>query len=387
MPVMIRPLPLFSLLVILLASFSLFSWTKGRPDGIAFQKHTLDLGANETAAFTDINGDGKLDIVSGENWYAAPKWTRHNFRKIFFSNNYIDVFSDLPVDVNGDGRVDIVSCSWFGKKISWHENPGRGLGVWKEHTVDEGHNVEFCFLVDLNNDGKALEVLPQFGSETAPLAWYELKPGGGFEKRIASSRSYGHGIGAGDVNGDGRTDIVTPKGWLQAPADPRQGNWEFRPQFELGSTGFIHVIDLNRDKRPDLLTSMAHDYGIFWLEQTADGRWTKRLIDDSWSQAHAVTLADLTGDGQLEIITGKRYMAHNGKDPGEREPLGIYWYQYRPSPDGKNLEWIRHVVDYGSRAGGGMQIPVADLDGDGDLDFVTPGKSGLFLFENLSKKR
>ena len=77
-------------------------------------------------------------------------------------------------------------------------------------------------------------------------------------------------------------------------------------------------------------------------------------------------------------------MAHNGKDPGEREPLGIYWYESIVKP-GKPVDWARHVIDFSTRTGAGMQIPVADLDHDGDLDFVTPGKSGLYLFENKSK--
>jgi hypothetical protein len=133
------------------------------------------------------------------------------------------------------------------------------------------------------------------------------------------------------------------------------------------------------------LTSQAHDYGIFWLEQGTKGEWTKRLIDDSWSQAHAVTLVDLNGDGRKDVLTGKRFMAHNGKDPGEREPLGVYWYEQVTDPATKKTEWVKHVIDYSGRAGGGMQIPVADVDGDGDLDFVAAGKSGVFLFENLTK--
>lgn len=132
-----------------------------------------------------------------------------------------------------------------------------------------------------------------------------------------SAKSYGHGIGAGDVNGDGRTDIVTPQGWFEAPPDPRTRDWKFHPEFNLGSTSFIFVIDLNEDGLPDLLTANAHDYGIFWMEQRPDHTW------------------------------------------------------------------VKHV--YGSRAGAGMQIPVADIDGDGDLDFAVGGKSGLFLFENLTK--
>ena len=98
-----------------------------------------------------------------------------------------------------------------------------------------------------------------------------------------------------------------------------------------------------------------------------------------------MTLVDLNGDGRKDLLTGKRYMAHDGKDPGEREPLGIYWYEYRPQADKRSVLWSRHMIDYGSRAGGGMHIPVADLDGDGDLDFAVGGKSGLFLFENLTR--
>ena len=122
------------------------------------------------------------------------------------------------------------------------------------------------------------------------------------------------------------------------------------------------------------------------MRQNPDGKFSKPImIDDSWSQPHAVTMVDLNGDGRMDFVTGKRFMAHNGKDPGEREPLGVYWFEYL-KPDGKKVEWVKHVLDYGARTGGGMQIAVADLDGDGALDIATPGKSGLFLFENLSKK-
>ena len=98
-----------------------------------------------------------------------------------------------------------------------------------------------------------------------------------------------------------------------------------------------------------------------------------------------MTLVDLNGDGRKDLVTGKRLMAHNGRDPGEREPLGIYWFESLRLPDGK-VDWVRHTIDYGGRTGGGMQIVVADLDSDGDLDIVTPGKGGLYLFENLTKK-
>lgn len=357
-----------------------------RPPDIVFERHTLDLGANETCAIADINGDKRPDIVSGENWYENPSWRKHRFRDIHFTNNYIDNFSDLPLDVNGDGRIDIVSASWFTRKLAWFENPGKPGAKWRETVIDHSSPIEFAFLVDMDNDGQALEVLPQFGNEKTPLAWFERKDGA-FLKHVVSPVSYGHGIGAGDVNGDKRTDILTPKGWLEAPADPRSPNWKMHPGFPEGTQlGFLFVIDINNDGRNDVLTSYAHDYGIFWLEQNADGSWTRRVIDESWSQAHAVTLVDLNGDGRKDILTGKRYMAHNGKDPGEREPLGIYWYEMTPNPETRRMEWVRHVIDYGGRAGAGMQIPTADIDGDGDLDFAVAGKSGVFLFENLNRR-
>ena len=120
-----------------------------------------------------------------------------------------------------------------------------------------------------------------------------------------------------------------------------------------------------------------------WKCKGADGHWTKHMIDSTWSQSHAMTLVDLRGSGHKGLLTGKRYLAHD-HDPGAREPLGIYWYEPLKTPDGK-VEWARHILDYSTRTGGGMQIPVADLDGDGDPDFAVAGKSGLYLFENLTK--
>lgn len=112
--------------------------------------------------------------------------------------------------------------------------------------------------------------------------------------------------------------------------------------------------------------------------------WTKHLIDNSWSQAHALTLADLNGDGRRELVTGKRYYAHD-HDPGANKPLGVYWYK-RIMVDGA-VQWRRHVLDYSTLAGGGMQIAVVDIDGDGDQDTGVAGNSGLFLFENLAAQR
>jgi hypothetical protein len=148
----------------------------------------------------------------------------------------------------------------------------------------------------------------------------------------------------------------------------------------------MYVVDINKDGRNDVLTTMAHTYGVLWFEQLADGQWARRMIDATWANAHSSAMADLNADGQADLIAAKRYFGRTGNDPAEREPMGIYWYQFRAGPKGAP-EWIRHIVDYGGRAGGGLQMVVDDLDADGDLDIVTAGKTGIFLSENLAKRR
>jgi hypothetical protein len=107
-------------------------------------------------------------------------------------------------------------------------------------------------------------------------------------------------------------------------------------------------------------------------------------VDDVWSQAHATTLVDLNGDGKKDLVAGKRLFAHD-HEPGVNDALGIYWYEYQRTTDGKRIEWVRHIIEYGGMAGAGMQIAVGDVDGDGDLDIAVGGKSGCYWFENLTK--
>ncbi len=132
------------------------------------------------------------------------------------------------------------------------------------------------------------------------------------------------------------------------------------------------------------MTSSAHKYGIFWYEQlTGDDRWKQHTIDDTWTQAHALELADLDEDGDLDLVTGKRFRAHNGKDPEGTLPPGVYWYELDRGP---KPVWTRHTISFDEGIGAGMNIPVIDIDKDGDLDMVVTGKwGGPVLFENTTK--
>jgi hypothetical protein len=187
-------------------------------------------------------------------------------------------------------------------------------------------------------------------------------------------------VGAGDIDGDGKVDVVTTKGWYRQETPE---TWEYRQEFELGDTGFgIQVFDVNADGRNDLIFGRGHSYGMFWMEQTSDGGkrgWKQHLIDGSFSQLHNMHMADLDGDGKPEILTGKRYRGHNGNDPGGYEPLAIFYYKL----DAKSAQFTRYPIAYNSEAGVGTQFVVTDMDGDGDQDIVTAGKSGQFWFENL----
>ena len=150
--------------------------------------------------------------------------------------------------------------------------------------------------------------------------WFRVNEGTLTPHVISEDRG-GHGIGVGDVNGDGRADVLGPDGWFEAPEDPLKGQWIHRAEWSMGSAGIsIIAHDFDRDGLTDVFWGMGHDYGLYWLKQSRDEEgqrtWTRRVVDETWSQAHGLTLADLDGDGAMEAITGKRRFAHNGKDPG-----------------------------------------------------------------------
>lgn len=370
-----------------------------------WKQHAINpKSAFEAASAFDVNNDGKLDVVSGESWYEAPHWTPHKTRDVVKQGTYYNCFATLPMEVNGDGLVDYVTCAYFSKNVGWVENPGDSGKPWIYHEIDLPGPSEAAQLVDLTGDGKP-EVLP---NAVGVVVWYELeRPGSSpvWKKHDFGKEAAGHGVGSGDVNGDGRTDLLTPKGWFEAPADPRSETWTWHPEWQLGATGIqILARDVDADGLSDVVYGMGHAYGLYWLKQSRAGdgtrSWTKGVIDESVASVHSLIWADLNGDGQAhELVTGKRVYAHE-IEPGATDGSVIAWYDFDRATGG----WKRHTVYQGEpatnapaegpkrdalkdfppgTAGTGLQIEAIDLDKDGDLDLLCPGKSGLYWFENL----
>ncbi len=236
----------------------------------SWRKHVVnDQSPYEAAGVADFNGDGQVDIFCGDSWYAAPDWKRHKVREVLPGTNphYHEDFADLPMDVNGDGKIDIVTCAYFSKRVGWVEQPSDPTKPWTEHTVDHPGPMETGYLVDLNNDGKP-DFLPNIASS---VGWYELtsqKPEVVWKKHELGKDGRGHGVGSGDINRDGRIDIITPRGWYEQPAKA-DGDWVFHAEFELGSAS-VPVVghDFDGDGDTDIVWGMGHDFGLFWLRNT-----------------------------------------------------------------------------------------------------------------------
>ncbi len=384
----------------------LFASDTASHDKVPFKLHRIGCYRGEVCEVADFNNDDKLDIVAGEYIYLAPNFTPMKIRTITTNiddkgKGYDWDFMNAPIDVDGDGLLDIVSCSWFGKQLEWYRNTwdvsqtGMGPTSWPVTVVHKNGNYECGELWDLDGDGQRNEIVPAVRS----TVWYEVgkdKAGKqGLIRHVIDGDETKHpwGVGVGDVNGDKRPDVLRPTAWYEAPADPRTGTWIEHPWAIGGTqdgkadhTPQILVYDINHDGLNDIVTSVAHGYGIFWYEQIKrDGEpgWKRHEIDSSWSQAHSLQLADLDADGDLDLVTGKRFMAHNGKDPGGNEPPGVYWYELQRTT---TPTWTKHTISFDQGIGSGLNLRVVDLDADGDLDIVVTGKwGGPAWFENLTK--
>jgi len=356
------------------------------PSRVRFRKRVINESSDfEAASAADINGDGKLDIVSGDTWYEAPNWTPRRFREIGVwgrgpdSSGYRADFADLPMDVNGDGRIDIVSSDYASGEIFWHENIGDSKDLWPRHVIAKPGSAETSVFAPLLGKN-SLCILPNCGNK---VVWYELRKAGkepDWVEHVVGTQGAGHGLGFGDVNGDGKVDLITPSGWWEQ-VDARNDKWIWHGDWSCnpGDLGIsTPTYDFDGDGRNEIVFGSGHHYGLYALVPTGTGKWEQRPIDTSWSQVHTLILADLERRGQPVVVTGKRYLAHD-HDPGAREPLGIYYYRY----DRTEKAWRKYVIDEGTHAGTGLQLTARDIRRTGRLDLLCPGKSGLYLFENL----
>jgi len=355
---------------------------------LKFEKQKIGDVTYEAAAAFDVNNDGIIDIVCGEYWFEGPDFTKqHKICDVRPEGDYYDDFADYPMDVNGDGYLDIITGGWWGKTLRWRENPKGQPVEWQVHDIGEVGSIERPMFHDIDGDGH-VEIIPNCPGK--PIYIFKLirdrkgRGTGEFKQFIASDRMNTHGHGFGDINGNGRDDIVLANGWLETPADGLEGEWQWHPEFDLGSASVpILVHDVNGDGLNDIIVGQGHAYGLAWYEQQLDGdsrTWVKHDIDPDRSQYHEMQLVDIDNDGELELITGKRYRAHSGHDPGSTDPVGLYYFKIA----GGAFE--RHTIDYGppeTASGAGIYLWVADLDGNGWKDIVAPGKEGLYLFRNL----
>lgn len=367
-----------------------------KPGNVRFEKHVLcDTFVSEGVTVADINKDGRMDIIAGAYWFEAPKWKQHELAvptAFAYDKGYSNAFLHFALDVDQDGWVDIIRIGLPGEEVVWYENPKNEPGHWKEHLIYPAFGNETPLFEDVDGDGRP--DLIGNDPKTEEVIWLRAPHNPrdtAWEKHVVSNQAglgthqYTHGLGFADINGDGRRDILISKGWWEAPMKHEGQLWQFHPVDFSEDCAQMYTYDVNNDGLLDIISSSAHNYGVWWHEQQRDdagnSQWVKHVIDSTFSQSHALTLRDINGDGHLDLVTGKRFFAHNGHDPGAFEPAVLYWYEYLP---GGPPYWRAHQID--NNSGVGLQVVVEDVDGDGLLDVVVSNKKGVFFSKQTRKK-
>ncbi len=377
-------------------------------------RHTYWFGPfAECASVLDINGDGKLDIAAGRNYYLAPKWTKSVDYRDGAETNGPDVDDNYEgtMDVNNDGRHDVLSSGWMRRQgIWWYENPGETGARWESHALHHADGLEGMVIGNLSGRSDKDVLVNYFARKAGRgLIWFEhIDKAPWFRQHALGPENVGvsHGAGIGDINGDGRNDVVTTSGWFEAPPRPTEDKWIWHPDYQFSAYGQdgrpggaglpMLVTDANGDGRNDIIIGSDHGYGLAWYEQKTEGgkrTFVRHWIETEYPTFHTMALADLDGDGKPELITGKQLLAHNGGDVGGYEPVFVFYYKFDKGRFERHILSYSYLTPYfepGSSdkappmdiVGVGMRLQVGDMDSDGRLDVVVPCRSGLYVFFN-----
>ena len=366
---------------------------------------------SEGVAAADLNSDGAVDVIAGDVWYEAPKlgidqhadgtaWKLHEIRmpgEFVAGVGYSNSFANFAHDMDADGLPDAVIIGFPGDPYHWYKNPGAGEEThWKQFEIWTSACNESPEFEDLDGDGirefimgsqpeaqMGFNKIPKPDKATERFAFHAVSETG--DPNANGTFKYYHGLGAGDMNGDGHKDVLIAHGWWQNPGDMTTGKaWAFHPvrvktdngDQPLPGCSNLYADDLDSDGDMDLFLSSAHTFGVWWAENTGEGAWTLHEIDKSFSQTHAVEQVDVNGDGQLDYVTGKRFFAHNGADPGAHDPVVMYWFEV-VREKGKAPKITPHQIVAGLGTGVGTQFEIYDMNNDKKPDIVLSNKKGV----------
>lgn len=376
---------------------------------------TMNFG--EGADVGDIDGDGVLDLVGGPNWYRGPTFTLGGSvmpnPPTYTRTQYSPFFLTFVDDVDGDGSPDVIQVGDAGgvngtgnPNAFWYQNPGApnlSRNMWTRRTITTGLvSNEAPIWTDLVGDQKKELVFiwcetTGTGScpsgrlvyarpgATAADAWTVQAIGGSF------SSPWVHGLGVGDIDGDGKNDVIERTGWWRQVSAT---SWERHAfDFWIGPTsgrpnnwggGQMYAYDVDGDGDNDVVTSLAaHQYGLGWFEHQKTGGAITFVAHEilptaaganNVSQLHAVAVADVNRDGLPDIITGKRYYAHDN-DPGAQDAPYLMWFELTRGASGATFTRRNVHAD----SGVGCNFVARDLNGDGTIDIFTASKRGIFV--------